>query len=151
MHPEYQVLASRIGSRTTIPNWPSPDLQGLFQALQNWTLDPRIAEVSDDPEHPHAEFDAPCRCLAWGNCVAEPIVEQNMRPRYVGTQPIHEGHPNAVSYCGNFLGYSFGFTVETDDPALIAELDRLIAENMARPEYVSMSKSIAENRRKRGW
>ena len=34
------------------------------------------------------------------------------------------------------MSYSFGFFLDTEDQALIAELDRLIAENMARPEYI---------------
>lgn len=151
MHPDYQVLSARVGSHTTIPHWPTPDLQGLFQALNQWTLDPRIENSDSDPSHPHAAFNAPYRCLAWGHCKAEPIVEQNMRPRYVGTKPIHEGHPDAVSYCGNFMGYSFAFCVDTEDKALIAELDRLIAENMARPEYVVEAKRLNDSDRRRGW
>ena len=136
MQTKYQILASQIGSKTNIPNWPTTDLDGLFQALKQWTLSPNMDMSGDDPNHPHARFQKPFRGLAWGNCIREPIPEQNSKSRYVGTKPIHEDHPEAVRFCGNFMSYSFGFFLDTEDQALIAELDRLIAENMARPEYI---------------
>lgn len=149
--PAFHVLAASIGRATftKIPGWPSNDLEGLFDALQRWTLCPRC-EGADDPEHPHARFSKPFRCLAWGHCISERIPAFNFsKVRYIGTQPIHADHPEAVSYSGNFLEYSFGFRVDTDDPALIEKLDVLIAANMATPAYQAAKQQIAGTRLKR--
>lgn len=142
MQTQYKVLESSIGSKTTIPNWPTPDLDGLFKALKQWTLDPCLDMSEGDPNHPHISHTKPYRGLAWGHCVTEPIPESNFRRRYVGTKPIHEGHPEAVRYCGNFIGYSFAFWLDTDDKILITEMDRLIAENMSRAEYISARQQV---------
>ena len=131
----YRVLKLRVGAITTIPDWPTPDLNGLIKALKEWTLYPGFDMSGTDPEHPHVAFEKPYRCLAWGHCITEPIKGQVYRKRYVGTKPIYENHPNAVSYCGNFLTYSFGFQLDTDDEALIQLLDQLISTNMATPAY----------------
>lgn len=129
----YKILHADIGTKSNIPHWPTNDLDGLFDALERWSLDPRAQMSGDDPGHPHVAFEAPFRCLAWGDCFEEPIPGTNgLKKRFVGTKPIYEGHPTAVSFCGNFLDYSFAFNVITDDPELIAELDRRIAVNMAR-------------------
>jgi hypothetical protein len=45
---------------------------------------------------------------------------------------VFPDHPKAVSYLGNFVGYSFAFNLYTDDQELIAQLDAAIAENMER-------------------
>lgn len=142
MNHQYSIIAAQIGSNTTIPNWPTQDLEGVFQALDQWSLCPRLNMAGQDPNHPHVAYENPYRCLAWGYCKAEPIPEQNFRPRYVGTKPIYPDHPEAVSYCMNFLGYSFCINLTTDDPNLIAELDLRIAENMQRPEYIEAMKKI---------
>jgi len=139
----FNVLAQSIGSKTTIPGWPSSDLDGLVKALKTWTLDPSFDGSRVDPSHPHAAFSKPFRCLAWGNCQAVRVAELNWDIRYIGTKPLYPDHPEAVSFLGNFLGYSFVFRVETDDAKLIAYLDGLIAENMAQPEY-----QAAKERRK---
>lgn len=131
------ILASDIGSKTGIEGWPTCDLAGLVKALKSWTLEEYLRMDQDDPGHPHARYSAPYRGLAWGNCVEERAPELNFRTRYVGTKPIHEGHPHAVRYCGNFINYSFAFWLDTDDVELIKLLDGLIAENMASPAYRS--------------
>lgn len=51
MQTKYQILASQIGSKTNIPNWPTTDLDGLFQALKQWTLSPNMDMSGDDPNH----------------------------------------------------------------------------------------------------
>lgn len=125
----FQILQSNIGSKTNIPGWPSNDIQGLFDALCKWMLDPRAIESKDDPDHPHAEFDAPGRCLAWVDCIQEPIERSNGKlRRYVGTRPMFPEHPKAVSFVGNFLSYSFGFNVVTDDKDLIEHLEPLLSK-----------------------
>lgn len=138
----FHVLKEQIGNRSTIPGWPGNNLEGLFDALQRWTLCPRN-EGTDDPGHPHASYSKPFRCLAWGNCIAQAIPESNCsKTRYIGTKPLYLEHPDAVSYFGNFLGFSFGFRLDTADPALIEKLDALIAANMATPAYLDARQSI---------
>lgn len=58
-----------------------------------------------------------------------PILERRVA---VGTKPIYPEHPNAVRYCGNFVGYSFAFWLVTDDETLIARLDAAIKANLSR-------------------
>lgn len=135
----FRVLDYRIGSRRNIAGWPTSDLPGLIQALQQWTLDPWMNFHGLDPHHPHREFSAPFRTLAWGCCIEEPIAGRVRDTRYVGTKPIHESQPDAVRYSGNFLNWSFGFTLDTADPSLIQLLDKLIADNMSSPDYVAAS------------
>lgn len=132
---QFKMLAFDIGHKCVIAGWPSNDLSGLVQALRQWVLDPRMSMHGEDPDHPHAEYSNYFRGLCWGTCVREPVKGDPFRTRYVGTKPIHPKHPNAVRYCGGFLGYSYSFWLDTDDPAMISFLDGLIADNMKRPEY----------------
>lgn len=149
--PSYQVLKMDMARPLRIDGWPSSDLDGLFQALDQWTLDPRLDTSADDPDHPHAQFQAPFRGLAWVACRCEPIEGSGgLRRRYVGTKPLFEGHPQALYYVGNFLGYSFGFQLVTDDQALIEELDRRIARNMESQAYGEAKQAI-EDRARRRW
>jgi hypothetical protein len=127
-----KVIASDIGTKilSKIPGWPSNDLEGLFDALARWDLDPRL-DLSNDPEFAGKPGVAPFRGLAWGHCVQQ--YDRTLDRRvWVATKPIYPEHPNAVRYCGNFLGYSFGFWLDTDDPELIDKLDRAIADNLRR-------------------
>lgn len=142
--PAFHVLDANIGAVTSVPGWPSNDLNGLFDALQRWTLCPRF-DFADDPGHPHAKYMKPFRCLAWGHCVTERRAEFNFtKVRYIGTKPNYPEHPEAVIFCGNFLEYGFGFRVDTDDQALIEKLDSLIAANMATPAYQEAKKHIED-------
>jgi hypothetical protein len=145
VHP-YRILSQNIGTSSGIEGWPSRDLDGLIQALGQWTLAAHAAMHGEDPTHPHVAFEAPYRGLAWCACVQEPIPGDIYRKRYVGTKPIYPDHPNAVRYCGNFEGYSFGFELDTDDPALMKVLDDLIAANMKTPDY---QEALRAHRRKR--
>lgn len=150
--PSYRVLRMDIGRPLPgYPGWPTSDLDGLFQALDQWTLDPRLDKSLDDPDHPHAQYKAPFRCLAWVACRSEPIAGSGgMRRRYVGTKPLFQEHPEALIFMGNFLGYSFGFQLVTDDPALIEELDRRIARNMTSPAFAE-ARQVMEERARRRW
>jgi len=69
----FRVLDYSIGSKANITGWPSNDLAGLIQALQQWTLDPWMNFAGSDATHPHVRFEAPFRTLAWCSCVVEPI------------------------------------------------------------------------------
>ena len=127
-----KVIAADIGTRhfCTIQGWPSNDLAGLFDALARWELDSRL-DYSNAPEFAGKPGVAPFRGRAWGHCVKQ-YDEALQKHVWVGTRPIHPEHPNAVRNCGNFLEYSFGFWLDTDDPELIARLDGAIAENLCR-------------------
>ena len=126
-----------IGNRANMPNWPTNDIDGLFDALTRWALDFRQSRTSAldmalrDPEDDKA---GPFRGRAWCGCDAR--YDQTLgRVRYYATRPMYPDYPEAVSYTGNFLGYSFCFVFDTNDPELIARLDAAIAANMQRPDY----------------
>lgn len=124
-----------IGSPSTIPGWPSNDIEGLFDALSRWTLHPDC-DFSEEPPVVPMAWHSPFKCPAW--CEARYFnrtVDGCERRYYMGTKPIYPDHPDAVAYSGNFLGYSFAFSLHTDDEGLIARLDSAIAENMRSPEY----------------
>ncbi|MFC6282192.1 MULTISPECIES: hypothetical protein [Polaromonas] len=132
----YRIIEARVGSKSSIPNWPAQNIDGLIQALMHWTLSPASNMHEDDPAHPHNSFSKPFRSLCWGSTRTERIEGTNLR-RYIGTEPIHPDHPEAIRFYGNFMLYSFGFWLDTDDQALIDLLDALIEQNMQRPEYLA--------------
>lgn len=118
----YHVFSSDIGTKATlIKNWPTNDIPGLLDALSRWPLDRSLALESSDLE--------PFKSRAWGNCVLQYDPKFQKRV-HVGTQPIYPDFPDAVVYCGNFLGHSFGFHLITADRNLIRELDEAIAKNL---------------------
>lgn len=123
------LLAAQIGTNSGIANWPTNDLDGLFDALKRWPLDIRF-DLSTDPAYAECPGTAPFRGRAWGNCVFQ--YNEVMKKRVaVATKPIYPDHPNAVRYCGNFVSYSFGFWFDTYDADLISRSDHAIAENLA--------------------
>lgn len=123
------VIESRIGpSAMPLKGWPSFDLEGLFEALKRWPLDTRM-DFSKEPEFASLPGTAPFRGRAWGHCVWQ-YSNVLQRRVAVATRPIYPEFPDAVCYCGNFLGYSFPFRLSTSDEALIARLDQAIAENL---------------------
>lgn len=140
----YWILAQSIGTTFTTEDWPTNDLDGLIKALKQWTLGANAAMHGEDPDHPHVEFEAPYRGLAWSDCIEEPIPGQYRR-RFVGTRPIYPEHPKAVRFCGNFEKFSFGWSLDTDDQSLIKLLDELIAANMATPAYQAALRTHLEN------
>lgn len=124
------ILASQIGTKAPIDNWPTNDLDGLFDAMKRWPLDGRL-DMSKEPEFAGNPGVAPFRGRAWGHCVFQ--YDETLHRRVaVATKPIYPNHPDAVRFCGNFIGYSFGFWLDTDDAALIERLDRAIADNLSR-------------------
>ncbi len=123
------VIASQIGSSAMpIKDWPSGDLAGLFEALKRWPLDTRL-DYSKEPEFSSLPGTAPFRGRAWGHCVWQ-YSEVLRRRVVVATRPIYPEFPDAVRYCGNFIGYSFAFWLDTNDADLIARLDQAIAANL---------------------
>lgn len=120
-----------IGSHTTIPGWPEHGtIAGLLDALRRWQVDQRWNHRGDPRFEAHPDrqpFRGPALraggsiyCNARGHTV------------YLDGAPIYPEAPTAVSYLGNFVGYSFAFNLSTDDRELIAQLDAAIAANMAR-------------------
>lgn len=137
------ITIKHIGSPTTIiPGWPAAGtLEGLFDALSRWTLDPRLDMRDEDEQHA-----PPFRARAWGYCEKRWSVAKG-RYQFHATKPIYPDSPDAVAYCGNFLGHSFGFALDTDEPELIARLDAAIAANMQRPEYLDAVRHFEEKMR----
>lgn len=124
------ILASQIGNASTLPGWPTNNLDGLFEALKRWPLDRRL-DYSNDPQFAGEPGRAPFRGRAWGFCVLQYDAKLDKRvPR--ATRPIYPEHPDAVRYVGSFLTHAYAFWLDTDDSALIAKLDQAIAENLAR-------------------
>lgn len=130
------LLAGEIGSRFSVrADWPTNDLDGLFDALSRWPLDRRV-DLSNLPEYRDDPLNAPFRGRAWGNC--EKRYNASLaRAVYIATKPIYPDYPNAVRYCGNFVGYSFGFWLDTADADLIRRLDSAIAANLERQKLAA--------------
>lgn len=109
----YTTLVEQVGHPSVnIEGWPSHDVAGLFDALSRWTLDPSLGD---------------CKCRAW-----ESVAVRNAetgRTTFEEVRPMFPEHPEAMSYSGNFLRYSFCFHIVTHDTALIAALDAAIAAN----------------------
>lgn len=140
------MIINSVGHPTTIPGWPLTDtIEGLFDALVRWALCPRCNFVKDD-YLVQDEFRKPFRGRAWGDCIRQKNPDRPEIMMYVGTKPIYPDAPNAVRYSGNFLEVSFGFSVDTDEPALIERLDAAISANMLRPEYQEAALAIKRKR-----
>lgn len=120
----------RAGGPGTHPGWPQRDtLGGLLAALQRWDLSLELDQSSSPTlaEHPARKpFRSPM--LGFGKAYFD-VLKQCMCVPY--GSPIYPEHPNAVAFQGNFVEASFGFCLETDDPALIARLDEAIGKNIA--------------------
>ncbi len=119
-----------IGRPLNRPDWPEAGtLAGLFDALSRWVLDPTFNMMGDPQLQPHplrGPYKGPAlRCAGRRY---DPATGFNV---YLHGAPVYPDAPNAVSYCGNFAGYSFAFNLATDDPELIARLDAAIAWNLA--------------------
>lgn len=123
------ILAANIGTKTSIENWPSNDLDGLFDALKRWELDTRL-DSSDDPAYAGNPGAGHFRGRAWGSCSLK-YNDVLKRSVAVATKPIYPDKPDAVRYFGNFVGHSFGFCLDTDNADLIKRLDQAIAENIS--------------------
>lgn len=120
-----------IGSHTSIPGWPAHGtIEGLLDAISRWELDRRLMQTDNDrlSDHPERKpFRGPA--LSCGGKQFDPAKGCAV---YVDGPPIYPEHPKAVSYLGNFVGYSFAFYLHTDDADLIAQLDAAIQANIER-------------------
>lgn len=93
---------------TTRINWIGhgpPDIERLWAALREYTLDPRFVPEGDG---------SPFR--------------QNLAAEYGGGL-------GWVRYFGNFADFSLSFSLDTDEAMMCARLNAAIAENMARDSY----------------
>jgi hypothetical protein len=144
--PDYFTQAD-VGRKTTIPGWPDNTIEGLFDALSRWALDPSCLILDESPPIVPAAWGDPLKGAAW-RCRQQGRHDLGYhRTEYILTAPIYPDHPFCVHYNGNFAGYSFGFQVATDDPDLIARLDAAIAENIARPD----TQEALQHARERKW
>lgn len=120
-----------IGSPLNRPDWPQAGtIEGLLDALSKWDLDTSLDYSSDPRFEPHPDrkpFRFPNLTLL--RKVYSPELGAD---RYISGPPVYPDHPTSVRFVGNFIGYSFGFTLETDDRELITKLDAAIAENLER-------------------
>jgi hypothetical protein len=123
------IIASDIGTASGIPNWPTTDIDGLFDAICRWPLDRRL-DFSDDPAFSGRKGCAPFRGRAWSGKMA--YDKESQRRVAVDINPIYPDRPDAVRFCGNFIGHSFGFWLDTDDADLIGRLDAAISLNLAK-------------------
>lgn len=120
-----------IGRPLNRPDWPQTGtIEGLLDALDRWDLDTSLDHSSDPCFDPHPDrkpFRHPCLTL-----LRKVYSTELGRNRYISGDPVYPDHPTAVSFVGNFLEYSFGFAIDTDDRELIAKLDAAIAANLER-------------------
>lgn len=141
-----------VGHGSPLPGWPPFTLEGLFEALERWTLDPTWELLTPEGQEVIPQrYDTPYWGAAWAAKENGYRVTPDGAPfmTYVTTRPIVPGHPLARSYTGNFLAVSLGFNIVTDDPALWERLDAAIAANMARPEWAEAAAEIKERRANR--
>lgn len=118
-----------IGRTNGIKDWPEVGtIAGLLDALGRWKLDPRLA--SDDSPRLEIRPDRlPYRSLNLAYTGKKYDFDREVEI-YRSGQPLDPEHPTAIGYLGNFLHYSFAFSLTTDEPELIATLNAAIAANM---------------------
>lgn len=120
-----------IGSHTTIPGWPEHGtIDGLLDALSRWQLCPRINQATSPRLQPHPDRK-PYRGPTL-RCGGRVFDHDKGHTVYLDGDPIYPDAPTAVTFLGNFAGYSFAFNLTTDDRDLIARLDAAIAANLAK-------------------
>ncbi len=133
-----------LGIGLPAKNWPASTIEGLFDALTRWNLDPRW-----DRDHglgdPNDHLAGPFRGRAWCGCYGR-YDQAAGGTRYFATVPIYPDYPEAVNYTGSFLGYSWCFNLDTTQEDLILRLDSAIQANMQRPEYIEAKARIAGRR-----
>lgn len=117
-------------SHTTIPGWPEVGtIDGLIDAMSRWSLDTRLDHSTDprfQPDPLRAPFRGPARRhngSVYNAKLGFPVYNND-------GAPVYPEAPEAVSYLGNFVGYSFAFAVATDEPEVIARIDAAIAKNL---------------------
>lgn len=120
-----------IGHPATIPNWPQAGtVAGLIDALERWPLEPSMNNAGRPCFQPHPArrpYRGPALLSAGSR-----FDEKQGNTVYLDGDPIYPGAPDAVTFAGNFIGYSFGFHLSTDEPEVIERLDAAIAENLSK-------------------
>lgn len=124
------IKINYIGRPTTIPGWPETGtVDGLIEALSRWSLDPSL-DLSDDPRFQPDPLRAPYRGPARRYSGATYNAKLDVAVYDNNGAPVYPEAPDAVSYLGNFIGYSFAFSVDTDEPEVIQRIDAAIAKNL---------------------
>lgn len=62
---------------------------------------------------------------------------------------IMAANPGVTRFWGNFYDWSAVFQVDTDDPALVAEMTALVRANQATPAYAAAKAERKEQQRQR--
>lgn len=111
----------------------SGTLEGAFEALRRWELDPRLDMTNQPGLEPH-----PARKPYRGPALSSAGARWTAQGRlWLDGPPIYPEHPQAVTFTANFVNHNFGIRFTTDDPDLIAKMDDAIAQNLARPQLPS--------------
>lgn len=122
-----------IGGAGNIPGWPERDtIAGLLDALSRWRLDMRLDYSRSQQFIPHPErkpFRSACLRYAGKRYSASKGIYV-----YEGGPPMYPDAPDVVRYLGNFVGYSYGFSLDTNDLAIIRQLDEAISQNIERQQ-----------------
>lgn len=120
-----------IGRATTIPNWPEAGtIAGLLDAIGRWPLEPGMNNAGKPCFAPHPArrpYRGPA-LLSSGSRYDEKLGHTV----YLDGDPIYPDAPDAVTFAGNFVGYSFGFHISTDESEVITQIDAAIAENLSK-------------------
>lgn len=127
----------QFGSHCNRDDWPEVNtINGALQALKMWALEPRL-DHSNSPHLPGwtgSPFCAEAPCYTFGESRWQ--VEACCMGYYSSDRLVYPDHPNAVCFTMNFIGYSFGGSIWTDDPEVIKTLKDAIRENMQKPDYI---------------
>ena len=123
---------------------PGPNVQELLGALARWILDPGL-NLADNPAFESDPLRAPFRGPAWAGCHGQ-VNPDTQKMQYTATRPSYPDLPGVVRYFGKFIEVRFGFSLDTDDQALIAMLDAAIEANMKRPEYLAAALIVDKRR-----
>ena len=117
---------SRLHVNVNGTDFTLPDNDSLFillSLLQEHPLDPMFED--------YGNFMVPCRASCKGEFDGD-----TCEYTYLDLGPVYEDAPNAVRFHGNFLDVWHPFSLDTDDPQLIAVLLDTIRKNQLRSDYL---------------
>jgi hypothetical protein len=145
----------KFGTKCNRADWPEVDsIDGAVAALRQWCLDPRL-DNSGSPALPNrvgTPFSSGPPCYTFGqkgwNEEAHCVTYSN------NSKLCFPYHPNTVQFVMNFIGYSFGGTIWTEDEVTITRLREAIKTNMMTWDYKEAAIAESAKRAKRygvGW
>lgn len=109
------------------PSQHKPDIEAFLLMLAKHTLDPSFEEYGNFvyPHHRSREFRDPT----------------TLELSYEDLGPMDPEHPEDVHIWGNFFDYSYGFSIVSDEPAVIERLTAAIRANQLTPTYLAAKES----------